>query len=42
MEQILIYQYDIAEEIVPPNDSYLDFGFDDFVETIHNEYLHPT
>ena len=33
MEQILTYQYDIAEEIVPPNDSYLDFGFDDFVET---------
>ena len=23
----------MAEEIVPPNDSYLDFGFNDFVET---------
>ena len=33
MEQILTYQYDIAEEIVPLNDSYLDFGFNDFVET---------
>ena len=33
MEQILTYQYNIAEEIVPLNDSYLDFGFNDFVET---------